>query len=164
MFRTFNRRDELIEAFMPAGPRWFRRSCETPFWAPFMDSGARCNGFMRTGFARLAGHFKQRQQVLGLTRERQEFPFHVATLPDSGDANAAPGERKKSIRFKALQVLHFASEFMGARTATPRSRRSGRHSWILERGARVYENRIARLAGHFIEISTRDKRGKTQLA
>jgi hypothetical protein len=54
----------------------------------------------------------QRQQVLGLTRERQDFPFHVAALPDSGDANAAPGERKKSIRFKTLQVLHFASEFM----------------------------------------------------
>jgi hypothetical protein len=55
----------------------------------------------------------QRQQVLGLTREWQDFPFHVAALPDFGDANAAPGERKKSIRFKALQVLHFASEFMG---------------------------------------------------
>jgi hypothetical protein len=78
----------------------------------------------------------QRQQVLGLTRERQDFPFHVAALPDSGDANAAPGERKKSIRFKALQVLHFASEFMmryryyvstalitGSRSEHPKGRR-----------------------------------------
>jgi hypothetical protein len=61
---------------------------------PAVDSDAKCNANKCSG------------------SPRQDFPFHVAALSDSGDANAAPGERKKSIRFKALQMLHFASEFM----------------------------------------------------
>jgi hypothetical protein len=61
----------------------------------------------------------QRQQVLGLTRERQDFPFHVAALPDSGDANAAPGERKK---FDTVQSAPGVALRVGIHAPQPMSR------------------------------------------